>query len=186
MDAGVDFVVDDLTAITVLPAEEIRSKHHLKMVIKDIIGCAFKFDRIWLLVIEDDSPFDPSCISTFLLATNNFPCSLVVRYTTTESIFNLFNVIVCDAMTRAYAMNVTSFSYCNRSFLECLTNPRVGVHCKVLQMFPTINMFVAAQLLTKFQSVQNIMKENVETVHESLCLPNKERVMKFLSSLHDV
>ena len=77
LDTGIDFIIDDLTAVTVLPAEVIREKQYLKVVIKDLVGCAFKYDQIWLLVIEDNVPLDPGSVSSFLLATNNFPCSLI-------------------------------------------------------------------------------------------------------------
>ena len=141
IEKGIDFIFDGVTAVTLLPATILRNKSNLKENIKSLSKSCFKFDKIWIIVLEDNIELTSKELTSFLYATSNFPLNMVIRYSNFENVHNVFNAIKCDALTNSSLNGITSSTYHHRPFLDFVPHPIFSSHCYFLQSFPVKSLF---------------------------------------------
>ena len=136
LDTGIDFVIDEITAISIIPYCLLRERLKLKEMIRKLTKSSFKYSKIWLIVIEDDIPQETDVLVSFLNSISNFPCNIWVRYTLFSNFHDIFKAITCDAATHAATKGVNSGLYCDREFLKSVSDCSFARQCGFLSLFP--------------------------------------------------
>ena len=148
LEFPITFIIDEFTAISIVDFTAIT----IKVYIKGLAKCAYKFQNIWILVIL--SSICDDSMSLLFQSVSQFPADCIIRTVRSEIVGDFVNKIYHEtASSRAISsdnMSVLSdFRTRARSFIEnVISNPVSASHCEFLQLFPTINLFIACKLLS--------------------------------------
>jgi hypothetical protein len=164
LESPVNLIVDATTAVCIVHSDAVKDKAQLKALVKQLTHVTFKFSRIHIVVTLEAGA--PGSAGTTASREHQHSCGLLtltqalVRFPAQTSLWQctntpgvVANVLaqVCQQCT-ARAMQIdgaTGRGYSCRPFLDslCCADARHTAHCEFLQMFPTVNYYVAALLL---------------------------------------
>jgi len=151
LETGIDFIIDGVTGVSFLPASVIRDRLTLKENIRMLVKSVFKFSKLWLIVLDDEFQLLSEDIVPFLSSISNFPCQTIVRYSKVDNIDKIFLSICSECILYASNKSIPRARYQDRKFLDIILNPTFSTHCEFLSTFPTINYFLAAEMLCKYR-----------------------------------
>lgn len=165
LENEVSLIVDANSAIFVVsPSDDLRLK------LRQIADAVLKFCNIWVLVCVEDITFSPIS-AEFYRNFVRFPATVSCRLCLWEY-ESLAEEIACSVhQTCCSALKRSSWDGERlrlRPYLSLIqSSPLFAAHCSILQLFPTINYFVAAQLLS-CQTLQEVWSCDLETIEEHL------------------
>ena len=157
-------VIDAVTAVAVLPLRTATVRASLKDFFRQLTKVAFKFRRVWVVVVHDAEGVAGAAAGMADLHStlSQFPLEVVVREASAAALPAVL-FAACDQAAGAacVARDCLRSAYVARPFLAAFRGDGDGggdgaagvagvafaEHCAFLQQFPTVNYFLAAQLL---------------------------------------
>ncbi len=162
-------IIDGHTGVVLLTSEISQSREFLKNLVKAMTLIAYKFRVLWILNLQgigsDSSGFMPGLYQSL----SQFPCRTILRHTTNGRLAEMIASICKDCTAEAQLNHVDRTAYLHRPIFAALekgatldfTNPHstnsntsalpiLQQHCEFLQLFPTCNFYIAAELLLKW------------------------------------
>jgi hypothetical protein len=159
LEAPLAAVLDAFTAVAVLPLRTATTRATLKAFFRQLTHVALKFRRVWVIVVHDDPTVGAAAaaagVADLHSTLSQFPLDVVVREAAPAALPAVL-AAACDQAARAacVARDCLRSAYVARPFLAAFRGDTGGAealafaeHCAFLQQFPTINYFLAAQLL---------------------------------------
>jgi hypothetical protein len=163
LEVPLSLIVDGSTGCCLLPSGALLNQTHLKEFVRGLVKVCWKFETLWVVVCmtAEEEQFGNDGGAAYFIAMAGlfqslscFPRRVHVRECITAHLSSvLFSV--CSAATHdATTTNDGCLlsAYLERAYLDRLQEPRGGqqflAHCDFLQLFPTINFFTAAQILS--------------------------------------
>jgi hypothetical protein len=164
LESPVNAIVDATTAVCIVHSDAVKDKAQLKALVKQLTHVTFKFSRIHIVVILEagalgsagttaSREYQHSCgLLTLTQALVRFPAQTSLwQCTNTPGVVANVLAQICQQST-AHSMQTdgaTGRGYRCRPFLDNLSSAdaRHTAHCEFLQLFPTVNYYVAALLL---------------------------------------
>ena len=157
----VSVVIDAVTAMCVVSAVKMLNRDDLKVLVKSLCEIAFKFAKIHLLVVLDDTGLsrDTSALNKAMLtltqAVSKFPAAVYLRqcsalpHDLAAALGQACSHALREAVTKQTHPGATSARYFHRPFLQHLQecDGKHLAHCEYLQLFPSVNFYTAAVLL---------------------------------------
>jgi hypothetical protein len=164
LESPVNVIVDATTAVCIVHSDAVKDKAQLKALVKQLTNVTFKFSRILIVVTLEagalgsagttaSREYQHSCgLLTLTQALGRFPAqpSLWQCTNTPGVVANVLAQVCQQCTARAIQIDgATGRGYRCRHFLDnlCCAEARHTAHCEFLQMFPTVNYYVAALLL---------------------------------------
>lgn len=169
----VDFVVDRYTAIALLPAAGYLDRSAMTDFIRLLSSQAFKYTTMWILLLDDvEVPSSAEALARikFMHSLSNFPAQVVVR-----SIFSDDRRGSLRGFDREVAAHVqrargapeewpVDATHMNRVMADAWdSNATFRSQCEYLQLFPTMNFFLAVELLCR-HSLRQLHVCDMDTV----------------------
>ena len=147
----IHFIIDILTGLSILFETQLHDSQFLRKYILQLTTNAFKFRRIWIIILGNYSSSNSSAYFQFILCLSSFPCEVVVRWGQTRR-FAALMASVIDMAVQCVAVEEGRLKgeFFNREFLNNVNTPLFAARCEFLQLFPSINFFAAAYLLSKW------------------------------------
>ena len=178
----IHFMIDILTGLSILFETQLHDSQFLRKYILQLTTNAFKFRRIWIIILGNNSSSNSSAYFQFILCLSSFPCEVVVRWGQTRR-FAALMVSVIDMAVQCVAVEEGRLKgeFFNREFLNNVNTPLFAARCEFLQLFPSINFFAAAHLLSKWDISSLLGSSHDETL---LGLPTS--LVPFVSKMKEL
>lgn len=175
----VSLILDATSAVCLVEPSRLTSKADLKCLVKALTEVAFKFSRIFLVVVLPPLP-DPavrtavnSALLTVCQATSRCPATVSIRQCVPSGSNLTVLISQLCAQARRDTMRahpaVIEAKYAHRPFLIHLqqVDARFLAHCEFLQFFPTVNYYLAALLLYHY-SVRELTGQRTRSLWDLL------------------
>ena len=202
-------IVDGHTAVLLLAAEKASDRSELKRMVKAMTTVAFKFRVLWLLIVSVSGKKQKvigqtGFYSGLSQSLSQFPCRTVLRQCSSETLSDQVATICADAQEEAsVAFGLSPQAYRLRPIFAGLArgqalasgavcmpsrgSPQPFIlpqHCQFLQLLPTINFYVAAELLL-YRPLHRLLCMQAETLlsQAALQLPNRAALCDMIALL---
>jgi hypothetical protein len=142
-------MVDGSTGVSIMFEPQLNDAVSLRSYLLQLTKVAFKYLRIWIVVVSKAMDTGSASYSTLLQSISNFPCEVNVRLTTAHRM-----AYVVRSVSDEVAKSAARYEGLLRDdagmavTLNRLSEPLFSAHTEFLQLFPSINFWVAAAMLS--------------------------------------
>ena len=187
LEEPVTMIVDSSTAICVVKESIVSNRAQIKMYVKQLTQLVNKFSCLWIIVIQDIE--GGTGMADLYTAISRFPIDVIVRHilSPTEISSDDYGTmmgkdiaemiqLICDDTANAICLsnNLLREHFVSRDFLIGLISGDSAFieHCDFLQLFPSINFYSAAQILsvTTLKIISQYLPDKISALGELLSL----------------
>ena len=157
LQSPIHFIIDLTTGVSILFETQLQSPQFLRQYILELTTNAFKFLGIWIIILGEGN--NSNCQEYFQLiqCLSSFPCDIIVRWSTLKRFPKMMQSMIDRAIQHvALKEGRMMHDFYNRDYLLNISSPLFAARCEFLQLFPSINFFVAAYLLSKINILRLI------------------------------
>ena len=176
LQAPISMIIDCSTAICFTMEDEIVKREFAKQLLKQLTEVAFKFQTIWLIVIPSSTTISDGDAFTqislgYFQQLSRFPCNIILRQASKDcALFAQLLAHICEEsyfkVTKTTKCSIEK--YTSRQFLDLVQQHiAFSAHCEFLQLFPTINYFLGALLLSRW-TLRQLLYTDASTIEKNI------------------
>ncbi|CAE7512142.1 unnamed protein product [Symbiodinium microadriaticum] len=192
------FVVDELTGVSILPEEVLVDRENLKIFLRQLTRNAYRYDTLWLVISHNNSSISSGTNSGTIhlhgdmaalgQCLSQFPCTVAVRQVEELAVADCLRAICVQAAAPHRRGNMIASWYKDRPALLRLSNPVFAAHCEFLQLFPSINFFLAIKILSRWRlsELPHIDERSLNDAFPVRCSGSLQRFVRVMHlAFHD-